>query len=111
MHFYDQKKGYVVQEHLAAQKSNLATVANIFRGLDAVMAEKSLKWSSVVSILMDNCNTMRGKGKKGSVEEQMRKVVVKPSSATCVLDPIPTQMFKKCISSLSPVLTKITNIY
>ncbi|KAK2150005.1 hypothetical protein LSH36_427g02031 [Paralvinella palmiformis] len=40
VHFYDQKKGYVVQEHLAAQKSNLATVANIFRGLDAVMAEK-----------------------------------------------------------------------
>ena len=43
-------------------------------------------------------------------EEQMRKVVVKLSSATCVLDPIPTQMLKKCISSLSPVLTKITNI-
>ena len=27
-------------------------------------------------------------------EEQMRKVVVKLSSATCVLDPIPTQMLK-----------------
>ena len=27
-------------------------------------------------------------------DEQMRKVVVKLSSATCVLDPIPTQMLK-----------------
>ena len=43
-------------------------------------------------------------------EEQMRKIIVKLSSATCVLDPIPTQMLKKCTSSLSPVLTKITDI-
>jgi len=34
-------------------------------------------------------------------EEQMRKVVVKHSSATCVLDPIPTQMLKKWISSIN----------
>ena len=39
----------------------------------------------------------------------MRKVVGKLSSATCVLDPIPPQILKKRISSLSPVLTKITN--
>ena len=43
-------------------------------------------------------------------EEQMCKVVVKLSGATCMLDIIPIQMPKKCISSLSPVLTKITNI-
>ena len=43
-------------------------------------------------------------------EEQMRKVVGKLSSASCMLDPIPTKILKKCSSSLSPVLTKITNI-
>ena len=36
-------------------------------------------------------------------EEHMRKVVVKRSSATCVIDPIPTQMLKKCISSKSRI--------
>jgi len=45
------------------------------------------------------------------VTEQMHKVVVTFSSATCVLDPIPTQIIKICINALSPVLTKITNVY
>ena len=43
-------------------------------------------------------------------EEQMQKVVVKLQSASCLLDPVPLKTLKKYISSLSPILTKITNI-
>ena len=42
--------------------------------------------------------------------KSLMKVVAKLSSVSCERDPVPTKMLSTCLESLSPVLTKKTNI-
>ena len=42
--------------------------------------------------------------------EEVRKIICKSPSKSCVLDPIPTWLLKKCIDELVPVLTTVCNL-
>ncbi|MGH0170903.1 UNVERIFIED_CONTAM: hypothetical protein FKN15_059978 [Acipenser sinensis] len=61
-----------VTEHLASRQQNIASVQDIFQTLDTMMSDLDLEWPQVISVLMDNCNTMRDK--KGGVETLIRNV-------------------------------------
>jgi hypothetical protein len=41
--------------------------------------------------------------------EEIRKIIMESPSKSCLLDPIPTDLFKKCADSLLPVVTTIIN--
>ena len=43
-------------------------------------------------------------------EEELRKIVLHMSNATCQLDPIPTVLLKQCLDELLPNLVKIVNL-
>ena len=43
------------------------------------------------------------------IEDEIRKVIIKSSYATCFLDPMPTRLIKVHINILLPTITKIVN--
>jgi len=43
------------------------------------------------------------------IEDEIRKVIIKSSDATCFLDPMPTRLIKGQIDILLPTITKIVN--
>ena len=69
--YFDPDQGRVVIDHLGSREGNVATAINILHALTSILQERGLGWDKVVSVLMDNCNTMRGK--KGGVETLIRK--------------------------------------
>ena len=45
-----------------------------------------------------------------ATEEEIRKLILASSSASCKLDPIPTPLLKICVDELLPTITKIVNL-
>ena len=45
-----------------------------------------------------------------ATEEEIRKIILASSSASCNLDPIPTPLLKICVEELLPTITKIVNV-
>lgn len=45
-----------------------------------------------------------------TTEDEVRKIIMKSSSKTCCLDPLPTSILKKCLPALLPIITKIINL-
>lgn len=68
--YYDDEVGKVVIDHFGSRKQNIATAANIFQDVQDVLDVYGFKWDQVVSVLMDNCSTMRGV--RGGVETLCR---------------------------------------
>ena len=58
--YYDTESSRVVIDHLGSRKQNLAIAANIFQSIEDVLEEYEIQWTQIVSVLMDNCSTMRG---------------------------------------------------
>ena len=69
--FYDDEDQKVMLHHLGSRKQDLATAVNFLQSIEIVLQEYSIEWSQVVSVLMDNCSTMRGI--KGGVEALIRE--------------------------------------
>ncbi|XP_060583200.1 uncharacterized protein LOC132739501 isoform X2 [Ruditapes philippinarum] len=69
--YYDDEEKQVALRHLGSRKQNLATAVNIMESLESVLEEYEIKWSQIVSLLMDNCSTMRGI--RGGVEALARE--------------------------------------
>eukprot|EP00918_Siedleckia_nematoides_P074910 GHVU01163740.1.p1 GENE.GHVU01163740.1~~GHVU01163740.1.p1 ORF type:complete len:134 (-),score=10.44 GHVU01163740.1:1420-1821(-) len=42
-----------------------------------------------------------------STIEEVKKIIMQSSAATCALDPIPTWLLKSCLDQLTPVITRI----
>jgi hypothetical protein len=42
-------------------------------------------------------------------EDEVRKIIVAAKTTTCALDPIPTEILKKCLDVLVPTITEIIN--
>lgn len=61
----------IVTNHLGSRIVNLATAENIVQAVEDVLDMYNIKWTQVVSCLMDNCSTMRGY--KGGVEARIRQ--------------------------------------
>ena len=47
---------------------------------------------------------------KVATEKEVSEVIKKSATKTCALDPIPTQILKKHVNSLIPVITKLVNL-
>ncbi len=43
-------------------------------------------------------------------EDEVRKIITNSPSKSCMLDPLPTQVFKQCIDLLLPILTIMINL-
>lgn len=69
--YYDDNTGKLSVEHFGSREQNLATAKNIFSDINDVLNDYGLKWDQVISILMDNCSTMRGT--RGGVETLCRQ--------------------------------------
>jgi len=69
--YFDEETGKIEIAHLGSRKQNLATAANILESLESILAEYAIEWTQVVSVLMDNCSTMRGV--RGGVETLIRQ--------------------------------------
>lgn len=69
--FYDKEENKIELAHLGSRKQNLATARNIIESAESVLCEYEIQWSQVVSVLMDNCSTMRGV--KSGVETLIRE--------------------------------------
>ncbi|KAL5016272.1 hypothetical protein ScPMuIL_005861 [Solemya velum] len=70
IHYFDEETSQVVIDHLGSRIQNVATAAEIVKSVESVLQEYDIKWSQIVSVLMDNCSTMRGV--KGGVEALVR---------------------------------------
>ena len=45
-----------------------------------------------------------------ATEEEVKKIIMASASKSCILDPIPTYLLKKCLHVLLPVITRIINL-
>jgi len=43
-------------------------------------------------------------------QDEVKRFVVKPSSKSCILDPLPASILKGCLTTLLPTITKIVNL-
>ena len=64
---YDEDEKQILQRHLGSRIQNWATVQDI---MESVLKEYGIEWCNVLSMLMDNCSTMRGV--RGGVEALAR---------------------------------------
>ena len=80
--YFDEELNKVVIDHLGSRQVNVATAKNIYRydAVTSILNERQLNWTQVVSCLIDNYNTMRGR--KGGV-----KTLIKITGNEHLLDP------------------------
>jgi hypothetical protein len=69
--YWDVNLNQIVTNHLGSRIVNLATANNILLAVEDVLDVFKIKWTQIISCLMDNCSTMRGH--KAGVETLMRK--------------------------------------
>ena len=69
--YYDEESSKIEIVHLGSRKQNMATAVNILESMESILNEYEIEWSQIVSVLMDNCSTMRGI--RGGVETLIRK--------------------------------------
>jgi len=72
--YFDENDGQVALAHLGSRKQNLATAANLLDSIESILQEYGFQWKQVVSVLMDNCSTMRGV--RGGVEARLYLVLL-----------------------------------
>ncbi|XP_028292840.1 uncharacterized protein LOC114455661 [Gouania willdenowi] len=68
--YFDDDRQKVLTQHFASSKVNIADANTLTHTLTDIMQSNGLDWDQTVSLLMDNCNVMRGK--KSGVETQIR---------------------------------------
>lgn len=64
--FYDEEENKNQLRHMGSRAHNISTAKDIMKSVESIFAEYDVKCWNVVSVLMDNCSTMRGV--KGRVE-------------------------------------------
>lgn len=69
--YYDEEQGKVLTLHLGSRKANVADSATITNIVSDILATYFVKWDQTISVLLDNCNVMRGK--KSGVETLIRR--------------------------------------
>ena len=45
-----------------------------------------------------------------ATDDEITKIILKSKNATCDLDPLPTDLLKKCLPTIVPLITKLVNI-
>lgn len=57
--FYDDEENKVPMRHLGSRVQNRATAKDIMESIESVLHEYETEWWQILTILMDNCATMR----------------------------------------------------
>ncbi|KAF8766407.1 Ankyrin repeat and SOCS box protein 3 like protein [Argiope bruennichi] len=70
VHFCDNNQNEVVVHHFASLKMESCNSEAVFKAVVNTIEDNNIPWANLISVLMDSCNTMRGK-KKG-VETRLR---------------------------------------
>lgn len=68
--FYDEEAKQCIVQLLGVREVNISTSQNITEAVSSVLKERQLNCNQIVSVLMDNCNVMRGKW--NGVETKLR---------------------------------------
>ena len=68
--YFDEETNKVELRHLGSRIQNLSTAKDILSSIESILTEYDIEWSQVLSVLMDNCSTMRGV--RGGVETLIR---------------------------------------
>lgn len=69
--YFDSETNKIVIDHLGSRIQNVATAVEIVKSIESVLEEYDIAWKQIISVLMDNCSTMRGE--KGGVETLIRE--------------------------------------
>ena len=67
---YGEDEKQIFLRHLGSRIQNRATAQDIMDSIESVLKEYGIEWCNVLSMLMDNCSTMRGV--RGGVEALAR---------------------------------------
>ena len=94
---------YSSEQNLAEQFNDffIGKIRNIRKDLDSIDSNKCFDEKASVSHL-DNFEPC--------TEDELRRIIMNSSNASCELDPIPTPLLKKCLETLLPYLTHMVNI-
>ena len=94
---------YSSEQNLAEQFNDffIGKIRNIRKDLDSIDSNKCFDEKASVSHL-DNFEPC--------TEDELRRIIMNSSNASCELDPIPTPLLKKCLDTLLPYLTHMVNI-
>lgn len=68
--YFCRNENKIILRHLASVKLNSSSAVAIYRTIVSLIEENNIPWTNLVSVLMDSCNTMRGK--KSGVEKRLR---------------------------------------
>ena len=79
----------------------IGKIRNIRKELDSIQSNQCFNEKASVSHLdkFDPCT-----------ENELNRIIMNASNASCELDPIPTSLLKKCLPTLLPYLTHIVNL-
>ena len=84
-----------------------ARFSNFF--MDKIVKIRSAMHLAKEDLSPDLKNDQTLKNFQPATEEEIRKIILASSSASCNLDPIPTPLLKICVEELLPTITKIVN--
>ncbi|GFR20367.1 long-chain-fatty-acid--CoA ligase 5 [Trichonephila clavata] len=59
--FYDNNQNEVVVHHFASLKMESCNSEAVFKAVVNTIEDNNIPWANLISVLMDSCNTMRGK--------------------------------------------------
>lgn len=69
--YFDEESNRIEIRHLGSRKQNVATAKSILESIESILSEYEIDWCQILSVLMDNCSTMRGV--RGGVETLIRQ--------------------------------------
>jgi len=69
--YFDEEEGKIQLRHMGSRAQHISTAKDILKSVEDILAEYDVNWWQVVSVLMDNCSTMRGV--RGGVEVLIRE--------------------------------------
>ena len=69
--YFSEEEGQIVVKHLESFKIVNANAENLFNSICQMFETHGLPWQNIISVLLDSCNTMRGK--KTGLETRMRE--------------------------------------
>ncbi|GFW36261.1 protein N-terminal glutamine amidohydrolase [Trichonephila clavipes] len=80
--FYDNNQNEVVVHHFASLKMESCNSEAVFKAVVNTIEDNNIPWTNLISVLMDSCNTMRGK-KRVFVSNNFDYKILRAASTQC----------------------------
>lgn len=68
--YFCEEQNQIVVQHLASVKLEACNALSVYTAIVEIIETNNIPWKNLISVLMDSCNTMRGK--KSGVEVRLR---------------------------------------